>query len=83
MTLQLTPFIILGGNAKEDIQSYEKTLDVKVLFKQTFGEPQDNVEHPVSEEAKERLAHSVLLIGEAELFVADTFPGQPNQRGNL
>ncbi|TDF93884.1 VOC family protein [Paenibacillus piri] len=82
MTLQFTPFIMLDGNAKEAIQFYEKALDAKVLFKQTFGEAPENPESPVPEAAKERLAHSVLNIGGADLFVADSSPGQPHERGN-
>lgn len=82
MTLQVTPFIMLDGNAKEAIQFYERSLDAKVIFMQTFGEGPENPEHPLPEEAKERLAHSVLKIGDADLFVSDTFPGQTNQIGN-
>lgn len=82
MTLQLTPYIMLDGNAMEAIQFYERSLDAKVFFKQTFGEGPETPEQPFSEEAKERLSHSVLKIGETELYVADTFPGQPNQKGN-
>ncbi|MDF2652546.1 MAG: hypothetical protein K0Q73_8351 [Paenibacillus sp.] len=78
MTLQLTPSIFLDGNANEAIQFYERALDAKVLFKQTFGEGPESV----PQEAKERIAHSVLKIGETELYVDDTFPGQPSQMGD-
>jgi PhnB protein len=82
MTLQLNPFIMLDGNAKEAIQFYEKALDAKVLFKQTVGEGPENPEFPISAEDKERIAHSVLKIGETDIFVADLIPGQSHQRGN-
>lgn len=82
MTVQVNPYIMLDGHAKEAIQFYEKSLDAKVLFQQTFGEALENPEHPVPEEARERLAHSVLRIGETELLVADTEPGQQTQIGN-
>jgi len=78
MIEQLVPFIMLDGNAKEAIEFYEKSLGAKVVFKQTFGEgPQ-----PVSEGEKDRIAHSVLKIGEAELMVSDTLIGQAPQAGN-
>lgn len=79
MPVQVNPYIMLEGNAKEAIQFYEKSLDAKVLFQQTFGEAP---EFPVPEEAKEQIAHSVLKIGEMELLVADTEPGQQTQIGN-
>jgi PhnB protein len=49
---------------------------------QTFGEAPEAPEHPIPNEAKDRLAHSVLKIGDADLFVADTFPGKPNHGDN-
>ncbi|WP_079912300.1 VOC family protein [Paenibacillus sp. 32352] len=79
MILQMTPFIMLDGKAKEAIRFYEQVLDAKILFTQTFGEAPDS---SLPEEAKDRLAHSVLKIGEADLFVADTSPGQAHQAGN-
>lgn len=82
MTLQFIPFIFLDGNANEAIQFYEKSLDAKVTFKQTFGDAPDDPNHPLPANAKERIAHSVLKAGEAEIFVADVAPGQPNQGGN-
>lgn len=78
MIEKLVPFIMLDGNAKEAIDFYESSLGAKVVFKQTFGEgPQ-----PASEEEKDRIAHSVLKIGEAELMVSDTLIGQAPQAGN-
>ncbi len=81
MTLQVTPFIMLDGKAKEAIEFYETSLDAKIVFTQTFGEaPEDpNI---VPKVAKDRLSHSVLKVGDTELYVADTFPGEPNRRGN-
>lgn len=83
MSLQLTPFIMLDGTADEAIRFYEQALNAIVVFKQTFGDAPEDPAHPIPEEAKHRIAHSVLKIGDAELFVADSDPGQPHQQGNL
>lgn len=82
MTLLLTPFIMLDGNAKEAIEFYEQSLDAKVLSKQTFGEMPQNPEFPLPEDVKERVTHSLLKVGESELMIADIFPGQPHQKGS-
>lgn len=82
MTLQLTPYLMMDGNASEAIQFYEKSLDAKVLFKQTVGEGPENPDFPLTAEEKERVAHSVLKVGETDIFVADLIPGQSFQRGN-
>ncbi|MCC3376839.1 VOC family protein [Cohnella sp. REN36] len=82
MTVQLIPFVFLDGNAGEAISFYEKSLDAKVVFKQTFGDAPNDPNHPLPAHAKERIAHAVLKAGEGELFVADIVPGQPHQGGN-
>src|SRR4051812_45945687 len=82
MTLQLISFLMMDGNAREAIQFYEKALGAKVLFKQTIGEGPQNPAFPLSAEEKERIAHSVLKIGETDIFVADLIPGQSHQSGN-
>jgi PhnB protein len=82
MTTRLIPYLIMNGNAKEAIQFYEKALDAKVLFSQTFGEMPENPEFPLPADAKDRVAHATLQVGEAELMLSDTFPGNPFQSGN-
>jgi PhnB protein len=82
MTLRLIPYLVMDGNAKEAIQFYEKALDANVLFYQTFGEMPENPEFPLPEEAKDRVAHAMVRVGESDLMFSDTFPGQPIQRGN-
>lgn len=62
---------MLDGDAREAIAFYEQALEAKVVFKQTFGE----AGQAVSEQTRDRVAHAVLKIGGAVLFVADTDPG--------
>ncbi|WP_035299715.1 VOC family protein [Brevibacillus thermoruber] len=82
MTLRLIPYLVMDGNAKEAIQFYEKALDAKVLFYQTFGEMPENPEFPLPEEAKDRVSHALVRVGESDLMFSDTFPGQPHQSGS-
>lgn len=57
-------------------------MDAKVLFKQTVGEGPENPQFPTTAEEKNRVAHSILKIGETDIFVADLIPGQSHQKGN-
>lgn len=82
MTLRLIPYLVMDGNAKEAIQFYEKALDAKILFYQTFGEMPENPEFPLPEEAKDRVSHALVRVGESDLMFSDTFPGQPHQSGS-
>ncbi|MBX4148276.1 VOC family protein [Paenibacillus sp. FSL W7-1279] len=82
MKLQFIPYIMLNGNANEAIAFYEKALDAKVLSKQTFGQAPESIQNAMPSDVKDRVAHSVLRIGEIEMFVADTEPGQQTQPGD-
>jgi PhnB protein len=82
MTLRLSPYLMMNGNAKEAIEFYKHALDGKVLFNQTFGEMPENPEFPLPDEAKELVAHAMIKIGETELMFSDMFPGQTSQIGD-
>ena len=82
MSMGLVPYIMLDGNAREALQFYEKVLGAKVVFQQTFGEGPEDIVSSLPENARERLAHSVLIIGTSELYLADCEPGQRIQSGN-
>lgn len=82
MTVKLTPYLMMNGNAKEAIQFYEKALEAQVLFNSTFGEMPENPDFPLPESAKDLVSHAMIKVGEAELMFSDTFPGQPVQSGS-
>ncbi|WP_066072592.1 VOC family protein [Neobacillus soli] len=81
MTVRLIPYLVMDGNAKEALQFYEKALDAQVHFVQTFGEMPENPEFPLPADAKDRVSHATIKVGETELMFSDTFPGQPHQSG--
>jgi len=82
MSVKLIPYLVMNGNAGEAIEFYQKALHAKVLFSQSFGEMPENPEFPIPEEAKGRVSHATILVGETEVMLSDTFPGQPHQSGN-
>ncbi|MHC0038076.1 VOC family protein [Pseudoneobacillus sp. C159] len=82
MTLRMSPYLVMNGNAKEAVLFYEKALGAQVLFSQTFGEMPENPEYPLPEEAKELVSHAMLKVGETDLMFSDNFPGQSSQSGD-
>jgi PhnB protein len=82
MALKLTPYIVLDGRANEAMHFYENVLGAKIVFNQSFGESPEKPEFPLPPEAKDRVMHAVIQIGESELFFSDTPPGQPSQPGD-
>lgn len=82
MSLQSIPYILMNGRAKEAIEYYKESLNAKVVFQQTFGEgPIDELAN-LKEEEKDLIAHSVLLIGESKIMIADIIPELPFKNGN-
>ncbi|AIQ50302.1 VOC family protein [Paenibacillus sp. FSL R7-0331] len=82
MTIEVNPFILLEGTAREAISFYQESLGANLMFMQTVGEGPLEAGNPLSDEEKARIAHSVLRIGETTMFVADLEPGQTRQTGN-
>ncbi|UGB28711.1 VOC family protein [Metabacillus sp. B2-18] len=82
MSVRLIPYLVMNGNAAEAIEFYQKALNAQLLFSQSFDEMPENPEFPLPEEAKKRISHATMQVGETEVMLSDTFPGQPHQSGN-
>jgi len=82
MSLELIPYLIMDGNAQEAINFYEKALDAKVLFSQTYGQVGEDSEGKIPSDAKNLIMHATIQIGESVLMLSDTYPGYPFQSGN-
>ena len=76
MILGINPYLVLDGSGQEAVQFYKDALDAKVEVMQTFGDMPENPEYPVPAEAKERVLHATLKVGNTDLMISDTFPGQ-------
>jgi PhnB protein len=75
------PYLRMNGNGQEAVNFYENALNAEVLGIQTFGEMPENPEFPLPEEAKNRIMHAMLRVGDTSLMLSDNFPGEPYQLG--
>ncbi|RSK55213.1 VOC family protein [Bacillus canaveralius] len=82
MILGLHPYLVLNGNGQEAVKFYENALDAKVLGLQTFGDMPENPDYPTPIEAKDLVLNAHLKVGNTDLMLSDTFPGQPYQLGS-
>lgn len=82
MSIMLTPYLVMEGNAKEAIALYQEAFGAEVLMQQAFRDLPPNPEFQLPESVLDKLAHAHLKIGESELMLYDTFPGSPYTRGN-
>ncbi|WP_151735564.1 VOC family protein ['Paenibacillus yunnanensis' Narsing Rao et al. 2020] len=82
MSIELKPFIMLDGHAREAIAFYQASLGAQLMFIQTAGEAPQQPDTSKSAAEQALIAHSVLRIGESTLFVSDSEPGQRLHQGN-
>lgn len=74
-------YITMDGTGKEAIDFYKEALDAEVLGVQTFGDLPENPEFALPVEAKNRILHAQIQIGNTYFMLSDTFPGQPIETG--
>jgi len=80
MTVTLTPYITLEGNASEAIQFYKEAIGAEVLSLLTYGDmPQ--MPDTFTEDLKGLVAHAKLRIGASELMFSDSPAGSPIPAG--
>ncbi|MGO5014567.1 VOC family protein [Niallia sp. Sow4_A1] len=82
MILGVHAYLRMNGNSKEAVKFYENALEAENLGVQTYRDLPENPEFPLSEEAKDRVVHAQLRIGNTFLMLSDNFPGQPYQVGS-
>lgn len=82
MSVHVHPYIIMNGNGQEAVRFYKDALDAEVVGIQTFGDMPEEPGFTVPEEAKHRVMHAMLKVGDSFIMLSDTFPGQPYQLGD-
>lgn len=82
MSLRLTPYFVMNGNAQEAIDFYERALGASVTFKQTFGDMPANPDYPLPDEAKSLIGHAMIRVGESDIMFSDAFGSDEVRSGN-
>ncbi|MEK3908061.1 VOC family protein [Oceanobacillus sp. FSL W7-1309] len=82
MGFHINPYIMLDGRAKEAVEFYKHSLGANIVGIHTYGEMPQSPEFQLPAEAKDRVLHARLTIGNTELMISDIFPGQPYQLGS-
>lgn len=82
MELRLNPYLVMDGNAREAVAFYQQALNAKVVSIMTFGEMPAHPDHPLPDDAKDRIMHALLKVGETDLMLSDVQPGMTLQAGD-
>lgn len=80
MTVKLTPYFNMEGNAREAIQFYEQAIGAEVLTILTYGEMPE-MPNTFTDELKNLVAHAKIRVGETELMFSDAPSGSSIPKG--
>ncbi|GGE60588.1 VOC family protein [Priestia taiwanensis] len=82
MILGVNPYLVTNGNGNEAVEFYKASLGATVQDVRTFADMPESPDFKVPEEVKNYILHAHLKIGDADLMISDTFPGQPHNVGD-
>jgi PhnB protein len=74
--LGINPYIVTDGRGKEAIAFYQQALDAQVLDVKTFADIPTNPEYSHPKNAADLILNAHLKIGQTDVMISDTSPGQ-------
>ncbi|WP_029329060.1 VOC family protein [Lentibacillus jeotgali] len=80
MTVKLTPYLNMEGNAKKAIQFYEQAIGAEVLSIMTYGDMSE-MPNTFTDDLKDLVAHAKLQVGGSELMFSDAPDSSPIEKG--
>ncbi len=80
MSVKITPYFNMEGNAREAIQFYEQAVGAEVLTIITYGDMPD-MPNTLTDDVKNLVAHAKLRVGESELMFSDAPSGSSIPKG--
>ncbi|WP_274365891.1 VOC family protein [Paenibacillus thermotolerans] len=80
MTVKLTPYLNMEGNAREAIQFYEQAIGAEVISMITYGEIPE-MPDTFTDDLKNLVAHAKIRVGESELMFSDAPSGSSIPKG--
>lgn len=82
MDVNLTPYLMLEGNAKEAAEFYADVFNVEIRSLELVKDWPQEFDGEVPDGFEDKVMHAHLEIGSSGLMLADTFPGQPYTPGS-
>ncbi|MBD2871541.1 VOC family protein [Paenibacillus arenilitoris] len=80
MTVKLTPYLNMEGNAREAIRFYEQAIDAEILHIIAYGDMPE-MPNTFTDELKNLVAHAKLRVGGTELMLSDAPSGSSIPKG--
>lgn len=78
----IQPYLYFDGNCRKAIEFYANVFNVEQQPIMTYGEGPRNPDYPLSEEDKNRVMHTFIMIGSSMVMFSDINKGDSFVQGN-
>ena len=75
--MKINTYLTFNGNAQQAIDFYQSVFGKSEIQIQRFSEMPPNQGFQIPDEAKDRILHAEIKIGDAVVYISDNFPGTP------
>ncbi|MFC0188601.1 VOC family protein [Fictibacillus aquaticus] len=80
--MSVTPYMNFKGNCREAVEFYAEVFGTEKPNIMAFGDMPPNPEHPLPEEARNWVMHSMILVNGDPIMFSDVLPGMPFNSGS-
>ncbi len=81
MIKEIYPYLVLDGRGSEAVEFYKQALEAELLSMTTYGDMDDGT-GSMPPDTKNLLINAHLKVGESQLMITDSPPGQAHTPGN-
>lgn len=78
----IQPYLYFDGNCRKAVEFYANVFNVEQQPIMTYGEGSRNPDYPLSEEDKNRVMHTFIMIGSSMVMFSDINKGDSFVQGN-
>lgn len=78
----IQPYLYFDGNCRKAVEFYANVFNVEQQPIMTYGEEPRNPDYPLSEEDKNRVMHTFIMIGSSMVMFSDINKGDSFVQGN-
>ncbi|KNZ40406.1 VOC family protein [Acetobacterium bakii] len=80
--MKIEPYINFSGNCREAVAYYAEVFGTEKAKIMTYGEMPPDPNYPMTDEVKDLVANTELVIKDNVIMFSDTAPGMPFTQGN-
>lgn len=83
MSISISPYLMLDGNARDMIDFYSEVFDTKVESMELYKDWPQEMDGTIPEGYEDKIMHASLTVGSSTLMFADSYPGQTCKPGTV